>query len=161
MNPSREDHLEAAKLAKAVSSQLNMIDRFSTERRDLPANRIDINKFIAQVVQPEANIVKNNRGYIPEDMVQKMVPDNSIFSNPQNLPQNVNIPQPPQQQNNEVPEPIPAQQQPIQQVSNSTKYHLSEVKSDTLERIATAIEKYVDCYVKYHTIEDKEKVLNE
>lgn len=161
MNPSREDHLEAAKLAKAVSSQLNMIDRFSTERRDLPANRIDINKFIAQVVQPNSNVANNNRGYIPEDMVQKMVPDNSIFSKPENLPQNVNIPQPPQQQNNEVPEPIPAQQQPIQQASNNTKYHLLEAKSDSLERIATAIEKYVDCYVKYHTIEDKEKVLNE
>lgn len=157
MNPTREDHLEAAKLAKAVSSQLNMIDRFSTERRDLPANRIDINKFIAQVVQPNSNVVNNNRGYIPEDMVQKMVPDNSIFSNPQNL----NIPEPPQQQNNVVPEPIPIQQQPIQQASNNTRYHPLEAKSDSLERIATAIEKYVDCYVKYHTIEDKEKVLNE
>ena len=161
MNPTREDHLEAAKLAKAISSQLNIIDRFSTERRDLPANRIDINKFIAQVVQPNPNVANNNRGYIPEDMVQKMVPDNSIFSNPQNLPQNINIPQPPQQQNKEAPEPIVAPQHPIQQVSNNTNYQLSEAKVDSLERIAKAIEKFVDCYVKYHTIEDKEKVLNE
>jgi len=161
MNPSREDHLEAAKLAKSISSQLNMIDRFSTERRDLPANRIDINKFIAQVVQPNSIVANNNRGYIPEDMVQKMVPDNSLYSKPENLPQSINITQPPQQQNKEAPEPIVAPQQPIQQASNNTNYQLSEDKVDSLERIAKAMEKFVDCYVKYHTIEDKEKVLNE
>lgn len=159
MNPSREDHLEAAKLAKAVSSQLNMIDRFSTERRDLPANRIDINKFIAQVVQPNSNVVNNNRGYIPEDMVQKMVPDNSIYSNPQNLPQPVNIPQPAQQQNNENVGHIPAQRHVV---SNATQEPVVTHRgNDSMERIAKAIEKFVDCYVKYHTIEDKEKVLNE
>lgn len=159
MNPTREDHLEAAKLAKAVSSQLNMIDRFSTERRDLPANRIDINKFIAQVVQPNANVVNNNRGYIPEDMVQKMVPDNSVFSKPENLPQNINIPQPPQQQNNEAPVPIMVQQPVISQPPQAPT--IAHKDNDSIERIAQAIEKFVDCYVKYHTIEDKEKVLNE
>lgn len=153
MNLSREDHLEAAKLAKAISSQLNMIDNFSTERRDVPANRIDINKFIAKVVQPNANIRDNNRGYIPEEMVQKMVPDTSNFSNPQNLPQ------PTQQQNNEVAVPVLATQPVISQPPQAPQ--ITHVKDDSMERIATAIEKFVDCYVKYHTIEDKEKILNE
>lgn len=158
MTPTREDHLEAAKLAKAVSSQLNMIDNFSTERRDVPANRIDINKFIAKVVQPNANIRDNNRGYIPEDMVQKMVPDTSLYSNPQNLSQVPNTPQP-IQQNNEAPVPVLDVGQAVSHTPQVQQ--IVHSKDEHMERIATAIEKFVDCYVKCHTIEDQEKILNE
>jgi hypothetical protein len=155
MNPSREDHLEAAKLAKAISSQLNVIDSFSTERRDVPANRIDINKFIARVVQPTANIPNNNRGYIPEDLVQKMVPDNTVYSKPvevvQQIPEQISSPNVENVQ-------VSAQPNAVKQINEQV---ITSDYQKSIDRIASAIEKFVDCYVKYNTIEDKEKILNE
>lgn len=166
--PTADENLEAAKLAKLVGSQLNMIDQFHMERRNVPANRINIQKFITQVVNPNQQLVKNDSGYVPEMLVQKMVPDTAQYSKPQDLPQMPNlIPQPapvpqPPQPNNAVLEPVEAPQQPTQQAHNSTKYQLSETNNNSLERIATAIEKFVDCYVKNNTIDkDEERILNE
>jgi hypothetical protein len=155
MNPSREDHLEAAKLAKAISSQLNVIDSFSTERRDVPANRIDINKFIAKVVQPTAYVPNNNTGYIPEDLVQKMVPDNTVYSKPVEIAQQI-----PEQINSTNVEnvQVPVQPNVVKQINEQV---ITSDYQKSIDRIASAIEKFVDCYVKYNTIEDKEKILNE
>jgi hypothetical protein len=53
---NHEDALEVAKLATAISGQLRMVDNQTTDTT-LPANRIDKNKFIQQVV----NSVRGNQ----------------------------------------------------------------------------------------------------
>ena len=163
--PSAEENLEAAKLAKMIGSQLNIIDQFHMERRNAPANRINIQKFIAQVVNPNEQLVRNDSGYVPEMLVQKMVPDTAQYSRPQDLPQMPNLipqPQPTIQQNNAVLEPVQAPEQPIQPAHHTASYQLSEAKNDSLERIAISIEKFVDCYIKNNTIgKDEERILNE
>jgi hypothetical protein len=85
------DALEAAKLAAAVGSQLKNIDKYSVERTSNPANKININSFIANVKNPRAKIgpakylVETPAGFAPpppEDYVQSQVPDTSIGSLP-------------------------------------------------------------------------------
>jgi hypothetical protein len=86
-----QDALEVAKLAAAVGGQLKTIDQFTTERRSTPANKININNFIAKVKNPNASIkpasylVDNSSGFAPappEEYIQMQVPDTSIGSLP-------------------------------------------------------------------------------
>jgi hypothetical protein len=86
---NREEALEAAKLAKMIGSQLNVVDQMSVERSNNPANKININEFIAKVQNPNASFRSNNyltnvpAGFAPpppEDYIQSMIPDNSIGS---------------------------------------------------------------------------------
>ena len=86
---NREEALEAAKLAKMIGSQLNVVDQMSMERSNNPANKININEFIAKVQNPNASFPSNNyltnvpAGFAPpppEDYIQSMIPDNSIGS---------------------------------------------------------------------------------
>jgi hypothetical protein len=86
-----QDALEVAKLAAAVGGQLKTIDQFTTERRSTPANRININNFIAKVKNPNASIkpasylTDTSGGFAPappEEYIQMQVPDTSIGSLP-------------------------------------------------------------------------------
>lgn len=83
MTREQEEALEAAKLAAMVGAELKKVDSLSTERSNLPANRIDINQFIAKVkgqpVHQQQQFSPNPFGgpspYISEDRVQQMIPD--------------------------------------------------------------------------------------
>lgn len=85
MTPEQEDALEVAKLAAMVGSQLRVVDQMTTERHNAPANRIDINKFVAQVKgqnvqQNPYNVNHTNpfggmSPYLSEEQVQAMVPE--------------------------------------------------------------------------------------
>lgn len=86
-----DDALEAAKLAAMVGGQLKTIDKYSVERTSNPANKININNFIAQVKNPRASVppapylANVPAGYAPpppEEFVQAQVPDTSIGSLP-------------------------------------------------------------------------------
>jgi hypothetical protein len=95
------DALEAAKLAAMVGGQLKKIDQFSTERTNNPANKININNFIASVKNPRVKpaparyLVEPPAGFAPpppEEYVQSQVPDTSVGALPvENTP---NIPAP-------------------------------------------------------------------
>lgn len=161
--PSKEDHLEAAKLAKLVGSHLNMIDKFALERSNVPSNRIDINQFIAKVVDPNKQF-GNAAGYVPEALVQQMVPDTSLYSKPPEL-----IPMPtvlPPQQTVEVAAPValaPISIPVVESVINAEvkpKVQISQSLENSFEKIANSLEKIVDFYIKSHTLKvDKKKQL--
>jgi hypothetical protein len=84
---TREDALEVAKMAVFAGSQLKTIDSYTSERTNNPANKIDINRFIAPIKNP--NIKLNTASYLnqypngfapppPEDYIQNAEPDRSI-----------------------------------------------------------------------------------
>jgi hypothetical protein len=80
-----EDALEAAKLAAMVGGQLRTIDQSATSRGSSPpANKIDINSFVAQVKDPRRKapparyLTEVPVGFaepLPEDYVQNQIPD--------------------------------------------------------------------------------------
>lgn len=164
---SKEDALEAAKLAKAISSQLGLIDKLSVDRPERPANQIDLNSFISKVVNPSRQMNNNSSGYVPEELVQSLVPE-PIYAfeqpsqNTNQLTQNVN-PNP----ENQVPLIIPnTKKQNIvkNQISEPTNLNIDDknIKKivNSLERIAKSYEKYVDCYVECNTIKKENNILN-
>jgi hypothetical protein len=76
--------LEAAKLAKLIGSELNLVDKMATDRTNLPANKININEFIQRVSNPNAssgpssyltNIPQGFAAPVPEHIIQNMVPE--------------------------------------------------------------------------------------
>ena len=79
----QDDALEVAKLAAMIGGELKKVDQFTTERSNNPANKININNFIAKVKNPNAEIrpasylVQSNEGFaaLPEEFVQAQVPD--------------------------------------------------------------------------------------
>jgi hypothetical protein len=170
--PSREEHLEAAKLAKLVGSQLNLIDNFHLERSNVPANRININKFIAQVTDPNGRQhISNSSGYVPEELVQKLVPDVV----PANKPPEI---QPQIQATSQIESQQFAQNDgqilPLFKIEQEIKPTLQDSSSDnednslnriadSLESIAKTFSKYVDSVIISSTIdaESKKTVLNE
>jgi hypothetical protein len=92
MNKEQEEALEAAKLAAMVSGQLKVIDQFSTERNNIPANKININNFVAKVKNPNLKIAPASyltdvpAGFAPpppEDYIQSLIPDTVNPNNPQ------------------------------------------------------------------------------
>jgi hypothetical protein len=92
----QENALEVAKLAAFVGSQLNVVDQLYTDRSNVPANKININNFIAQVKNPNANIQPASyltnipQGFAAppsEEMIRQMVPD---FTNSSVPPEPVN-----------------------------------------------------------------------
>lgn len=81
---TQEEALEAAKLAAMVGGQLKSIDSHYLERRNIPANRIDINNFINQVKDPRRKtptapyLVDTPQGFAPpppEEYIMSQVPD--------------------------------------------------------------------------------------
>ena len=132
---NREEALEAAKLAAMVGGQLKAIDNHYMERRNMPANRININNFIDQVKDPRrktptASYLANTpQGFAPpppEEFIQAQVPD--IHTQPSVMPPptHVHAPAP-----THIHEPV---QEPIQQeksiISSKTeKEFLKTLKS--------------------------------
>lgn len=160
---SQEDHLEAAKLAKMVSSQLSELDNRTTDPSSRRANNINIHRFVSNVVNPNGNQQPIASGYLTEAMVQKMIPDVSQIA-PNNdiapLPIQSVIQSMPQQQNNNIPINI--------KQNNNSPHHKINVDDKSfrrlvgaVERIAKAYEKYVEFLTKTSTLDNNPKVLNE
>lgn len=79
--------LEAAKLAALVGSQLKKVDNLTVERNGMPANKINMDGFVARVKNPNTQIQNSfsdvPNGFappVPEDIVQRLVPDTAIGS---------------------------------------------------------------------------------
>jgi hypothetical protein len=81
---SKEDALQAAMLAKFVSSSLNQIDKFSVGGSTNQANRINMQQFIDPVLNRAGNSpqtsIQNSKYYTPpsEDVIKQMVPEVNI-----------------------------------------------------------------------------------
>jgi hypothetical protein len=131
--------LEAAKLAALVGGQLKQVDSLTTERQSMPANKINMQNFVAKVRNPHARvsgfIPETPHGFappVPEDVVQQMVPDISVNSS---LPPTRNEPI-------EIPQQI--QYQPNLRVENSTnpvilKNQSFNQDSKTLKKINSSL----------------------
>jgi hypothetical protein len=83
MITEKELNTEAALLAASVAGQLNNIDKMMDGSRG-NANRINLNAFI-NAAKTGGNYLSNhsdpaNQGYVPENLVQNLIPDNSLFS---------------------------------------------------------------------------------
>jgi hypothetical protein len=81
MADSKEDALQAAMLAKFVGGQLGQIDSMSYDR-NIQANKIDINQFIAKVVSKDNHQNPSQQltphGFaapLSEDMIRQMIPE--------------------------------------------------------------------------------------
>jgi hypothetical protein len=84
MTETQEDALQAAMLAKFVGSNLNQIDSLTTDRRNVPANRLNIDDFISKVTNKNVNQNQNqyyqpNQGQFaappPEELIRQLIPD--------------------------------------------------------------------------------------
>jgi len=90
MISEKEFDKEAAMLAAFTGGQLNTIDKMmDSSSGHLQANRLDVNSFI-DTYKTGSRIRANrsdpaNRGYVSEDVVQSMVPDNSTLSRAENV----------------------------------------------------------------------------
>jgi hypothetical protein len=104
----QEEALEVAKLAAMVGGQLRAVDQLRSDSGGMPANRIDINSFIAKA---KGQNVRQQGGFLPVDNLQKkamedamreamMVPDVPSWSPPPSDVSSQMIPLPPN--------PIPA-----------------------------------------------------
>jgi hypothetical protein len=89
----QDDALEVAKLAAMIGGELKKVDQFTIERSNNPANKININNFIAKVKNPSVEIrpasyltQSNDFVALPESFVQSQVPDIVPSYNPQTLP---------------------------------------------------------------------------
>jgi hypothetical protein len=110
---TREDALEAAKLAAMVGGQLKMLDKMtSTRDNNNPyANKLNMQEFVNKVKNPNASsrakdyLIKTPKGFAPppsEDYIKQMIPDifpqqplletsSSTFS-PQDIPPDGTLP---------------------------------------------------------------------
>ena len=160
---SKEDALEAAKLAKSIGSQLMSIDRLTVDRADRPANQIDINKFISQVVDPRRQVSTNSSGYVPEEFVQSLVPEPQYAFEQPVFDKAASVPKEPMLNINSKQFLTP---EPKKQQSSSSNNLVLEDKTmkklvNAIERIAKSYEKYVDCYVISNKINDQNNIINE
>lgn len=164
---SKEDALEAAKLAKAISSQLGLIDKLSVERPERPANQIDMNSFISKVVDPSRKMNNSSSGYVPEELVQSIVPEPKYT-----------FEQPSQNNNHSIQNVIPNTENEIPLIVSNTKrqnivknqipepmnFNIDDKNLkkiiNSLEKIAKSYEKYVDCYVECNTIKKENDIIN-
>jgi hypothetical protein len=79
-----EEALEAALLAKMVSSKLTEIDSLATERSNVPAARINMNEFLGDIRSP-----RNSPQ--PQQVVQGNQVQHSVASIPQIVNSSVNL----------------------------------------------------------------------
>lgn len=132
---TQQEALEAAKLAKVIGSQLGSIDKLMIDP-SRSANQIDLNRFISQVVQPNnsANYQKNSSGYVPEELVQKLVPDisNNIQVEQSNIPN--------QSTKMQKKKFVDSQQESFVGIDDK---NMKKIAS-SLERISKSYEKYVE-----------------
>ena len=143
MNQQQYEALNAAMLAKMVGVEMQKVDGLTVERGSNPANKIDINRFIAPIKGNHQQHIPNeaNMGYVPESIVQTMIPDTSTNNTP---PITVGLVQP--------------AQQPIQQLNvAASNEDLKSIKS-LLERINSNLTKLTGMFGKiYCTALEKEK----
>jgi hypothetical protein len=160
---SQEDALEAAKLAKSIGSQLQSIDKLTVERPDRPANQIDINKFISQVVDPRRQVSTNSSGYVPEEFVQSLVPEPQYAFEQPVFDKNGSSPKQPIVDINSKQFLKPESKKQQASIPNNLVVEDKTMKKlvNAIERIAKSYEKYVDCYVISNKINDQNNIINE
>jgi len=142
MTPEQEDALEVAKLAAMVGSQLRAVDQLTTERSSVPANRIDINKFVSRVKNQTANKIPYNVNhsnpyggrspYLSEEEVQALVPEPPSFV-------------PPPINNNDLASqmiPIPTNN-PSAQNQSVKDFDIQEIK-DSVKKIGNTLENLLE-----------------
>lgn len=143
MNQQQYEALNAAMLAKMVGVEMQKVDGLTVERGSNPANKIDINRFIAPIKGGSPQHIPNeaNMGYVPESMVQTLIPDTPTNNTP---PITVGLVQP--------------VQQPVQQLNvAASNEDLKSIKS-LLERINSNLTKLTGMFGKiYCTTLEKEK----
>ena len=133
------DALEVAKLAASVGSQLKAIDQFSVDRSSNPANKININSFIARVKNPNASIAPARYltdtppGWAappPEEFIQQQVPDVFPQRAPEPQPQPQLIPIPHVERPTHQPESIVEEKKNVKQkLQNEFSLTRSDVDS--------------------------------
>jgi hypothetical protein len=126
MDESKEDALQAALLAKFVSSSLNKIDSLAVDPRSR-ANRLDVNQFVSKVVN-------NNQGqqYNQQNMGQPPIPRGFAAPPPEDVIRQM-VPDVPRHQ------PPPPQQTSTQSIPNSSN----------IESILSNIDKNLETLVKF------------
>lgn len=139
---TKEDALEVAKLAKSIGSHLGTIDSYMVEPNRRTSNQIDMNRFIAQVVNPNSPPTFNSQGYVPENLVQQIVPEPKYAITPEPAIENT-------QQNSTSRQSSKQKKQQIVETSPNLQVEDKTFKkiATSLERIAKSFEKYVD----FHT----------
>lgn len=115
MEPSqRGEALAAAQMAKLLFGELNAVDQMTIDNNDpnKRANRINMDAFIAPLVNKPNQSHNPSFAYVPEELVQSMVPDTAVGSRPpapnliplppgyNSAPQLPYVPQPTRQQTN-------------------------------------------------------------
>jgi hypothetical protein len=80
-----EEALEAALLAKMVSSKLTEIDSLATERSSVPASRINMNEFLGDIRSPR------NSSPAPQQAVQSNQIQYPAALSPQHINSSVNL----------------------------------------------------------------------
>ena len=80
-----EEALEAALLAKMVSSKLTEIDSLATERSSVPASRINMNEFLGDIRSPR------NSPSVPQQAVQSNQVQYQAVPSPQHINSSVNL----------------------------------------------------------------------
>lgn len=120
MNREQDEALELAKLAAMVGSQLKSVDQLMMDRTNNPANKINLNNFIAKVKNPNVqikpasyltNVPEGFAAPLPEEYIQSQVPDTSVGSKPTEVFQ----PAPQLNTNQILTEKIPQVEAPISQ----------------------------------------------
>jgi hypothetical protein len=157
MISEREFDKDAAMLASMVGGHLRHVDSITSDRSQ-PANKIDIDNFIAPLrggPPPQANPYDPaNKGYLPEAVVQNMAPDISVSlvdKNIQTLPV--------------ITPSVAHKTAPVQSMAIVEKDALSELESDiktiksTLLKIDTTFSKISGMLGKvFNHITEKEKL---
>jgi hypothetical protein len=168
-----EDALEVAKLAAAVGGQLKNIDQFTTERTSNPANKININNFIAKVRNPNASfgparyLTDLPSGFAappPEEYIQQMVPEQ-----PSLIPQQIPLPQLQQATMATAPELMPIQATlptavaPVENQKTSPKkqndFNLTRGDVDSIKNSLKNIDKTLSGMLTL--LQDKKKINND
>ena len=78
-----EEALEAALLARMVSSDLTKIDNLATERSSVPASRINMNEFLGELKTPRNSPLPAQQAHYqpqqpPPQLVQPLGPNSAI-----------------------------------------------------------------------------------
>jgi hypothetical protein len=159
MISEKEFDKDAALLAGIVGGHLNYVDSITSDRSQ-PANRIDINSFIAPLRGGPAPTPNKydpaNKGYIPEQMVQNLAPDVAI-----NIIEKIQVPPGPGGGPGTYAPPQVSKSLPPLPTDEKTVELLEDIKSikATLQKIDSTFTKIAGMMGKvFNFITEKEKL---
>jgi hypothetical protein len=153
MQQTREELIEAAMLAKMVGSHMAGIDQMTVEKRNSPANKINMQQFVAPLLGKQVN--NQSDGMFVDPKMQKAVRDAEIMAlqqvpDPTDNSSALPIAEPLPVQNTSFPIPPlhPVPQLPIQQVASHISNEDMEIIKDQLEKINTNLTKMTGMFGK-------------